>query len=210
MSYNWNNLLHAERDYTAPDPGREQGSPTVVAWPGASYFGMKVISRRLCLIADTSGSMAAKLRYEGETQPKIQVLQKQLIGLLKTLERKTYANVYFFDSRYEKLFPQLALMSGARKRKLERFVKEVKAGGGTNIFDPLEDALRDPHVDAIYLLSDGVPGSGKHTDPDDILWSIRRINRLRRVQINTISIGADSRLMRELAAQNHGSYVFFK
>lgn len=201
---------HAQKDWSPVDPDKIDDSPTVVAWPGASYFGMQIVSRRICFIADISGSMGGRLRYEGETLPKIEVLKKQLLSLLKSLEKKTYVNVYFFNSGFEKLFPQLAAMSSGRKRSLERFVREVKASGGTNIYDPLEDALKDPHVDTIYLLSDGAPGSGKYVEPWDILQAVQSINRLRKIQINVISIGADAAWMEELARENHGSYVFFK
>ena len=60
-------------------------------------------------------------------------------------------------------------------------------------------------MDTIYLLSDGDPTTGT-TEPSAILGSIRRANARRGVRIHCISIGKESPLMRELAAQNRGQY----
>jgi hypothetical protein len=38
-------------------------------------------------------------------------------------------------------------------------------GGGTNIFDALEQAFADPEVDTIYLLTDGAAVGGPHRRP---------------------------------------------
>ncbi len=68
-------------------------------------------------------------------------------------------------------------------------------------------ALLTDGVDAIYLLSDGSPGSGKFVAKDDILREIKKLNKTRRVQIHCVSLGRDSDLLTELAQQNDGSYA---
>jgi hypothetical protein len=79
--------------------------------------------------------------------------------------------------------------------------------GGTNLYDGLELALLTKDVDTIYLLSDGSPGSGKFVQHADILREVRRINRTRRVAIHCVAVGFDSKLMKDIAAQNGGQYV---
>jgi Cdc6-like AAA superfamily ATPase len=68
-------------------------------------------------------------------------------------------------------------------------------------------ALNMKHIDTIFLLSDGAPGAGKFTSPADILREAKKINQLRRITIHCISIGTDSQLLKDLAAQNSGKYV---
>ncbi len=79
---------------------------------------------------------------------------------------------------------------------------------GGNLYDDLEQALLDPEVDTLLLLSDGVPGAGRYTSTGDILRAIRRVNQTRRVVIHCVSLGRDSDLLRRLAAENGGTYVW--
>ena len=71
----------------------------------------------------------------------------------------------------------------------------------------MELALADKRVDTIFLLSDGVPGSGKYTTTADILREVGRRNQTRRIAIHCVSIGTDSDLLKKLAAANGGKYV---
>ena len=62
-------------------------------------------------------------------------------------------------------------------------------------------------VDTVFLLSDGVPGSGKYVATKDILRAVRRLNQTRRIAIHGIAIGQDSDLLKSLAIENGGKYV---
>ena len=59
----------------------------------------------------------------------------------------------------------------------------------------------------MFLLSDGAPGAGKYTAPADITRAVRRVNQVRRVAIHCVSVGTDSQLLKDLAAENGGRYV---
>jgi hypothetical protein len=174
--------------------------------PNRSYFGLEVISRRLCLVLDISGSMSAELTYEGNSTQRIGILKAQLLKLVKSFDKKTFFNVYVFESGYKKVFDHLVPMTKANHLQLNKFVDKLQPLGATNLFDALEKALQDPHVDTIYLLSDGQPSTGKYTEPAEIISQIENINRLRRVQINTISIGQPSELLEKLATITSGRY----
>ena len=67
-------------------------------------------------------------------------------------------------------------------------------------------ALQDEKLDTIYLLTDGDPGGGEIDDPKQIVKSIAQLNSMRRVQINCISIGKESSLLKQLAAESGGLY----
>jgi hypothetical protein len=211
----WESWWKAHRDnYQPPEKQKSLSEKqTVVLFPDAgklTYFGIKVLSNRLCFIADTSGSMSAKMTYQDSASTRIDAMKSELRRLVKTFDKRTYFNLYFFESGYKKLFKRLTPRNKKSQKAASKFLGGVSARGGTNLYDPLEDALQDPNVDTIYLLSDGRPSAGKYTDVDDILRSVRRLNRLRKIQINTIAIGSDSKLMRRLARQNGGFYRSLK
>ena len=215
VAKDWEQWWVANREHYKP-PDRQKPSSekkTKVLFPDAakaSYFGIKVLSNRLCFIADTSGSMSANMTYRDQSSRRIEALKSELRRLVKTFDKRTYFNLYFFESEYSKRFKRLTPRTKKSKKTTKQFLDGVRARGGTNLYDPLADALKDPNVDTIYLLSDGEPSEGKYTKFKEILRNVRRINRLRKIQINTIAIGTDSKLMRLLAKQNSGLYRSLK
>ena len=201
---------YARDTYQPPTNEKVQAdSRTLVIQPsdkGRSYFGLEVISRRVCLVLDVSGSMSAEMTFDGTSTTSIDVLREQLLSLVKSFDSRTFFNVYVFENDYKKAFEQLVPMTRAHHAKLNTFANSLKPAGATNLFDALEDALTDPHVDTLYVLSDGQPSAGKYTETEDIVTEVERLNRLRHVQINTISIGMASPLLKQLAAGSSGAY----
>ena len=209
----WKNWWEVNREgYTPPlDMASEERAAreTSVHFEGedkSTYFGLKVISDRLCFIGDTSGSMSGPTTYNGDSVERIEVMKQELLRLVKTFKQRTYFNVYFFSDHYRRAFKQITKISKGSFKTASKFVTNAAATGGTNLYDPLEDAINDPYVDTIYFLSDGAPSAGKLTDPKKILKAVRKLNRLRRIKIHAISIGRDSELMRKIAKQNSGFY----
>jgi hypothetical protein len=94
------------------------------------------------------------------------------------------------------------------------------AGGKTNTYAALMAAFDASNpssgydkrytsdIDTMFFLSDGVPSTGEYVEKDDILAEVRRVNSLRKIVINTISIGEmDHALMEQLATQNGGTAI---
>ncbi|MCZ6795828.1 MAG: VWA domain-containing protein [Planctomycetota bacterium] len=215
VSADWKKWWKTSRAaYRPPDPDApRKDSGTVVLFPEATkstYFGLRVLSKRLAFVCDVSGSMSAEMEYDEGSGSRIDFMKNELIRLVKTFRKGTYFNVYFFSTAYNSLFKQLVVLTRGNYKKVQGFVRTARASGGTNLFDPLEKALEDPYVDTIYLLSDGDPTSGKHTKPGAILRAVRKINRRRGIQINAISIGKKSDLLRKLAQSTGGDYRVLK
>ncbi len=212
----WKNWWSGVRESWTPPPKTKEAkalNETEVLFPksgDASYFGMKVLSKRLCFIGDISGSMGASTDFEQEGDQRIEVMKDQMVSMIKTFKGKTYFNIYFFDTGYRKLFKHLTIFTRSKYKATSKFINSAQPIGATNIYDPLEEALKDKYVDTIYLLSDGYPTAGKVQDPKEILRSIREMNHLRSIQINTISIGHDSDFLKKLAEQNSGRYRYVK
>jgi Mg-chelatase subunit ChlD len=179
------------------------------------FFGTEIYSSRVIFIIDISGSMSSstqKTDDKGRSQSlkKIEYAKNELINAVRQLKKKAMFNLYFFESTFTKWKPRMVRASAGAKTAAVKWVQSMGPRGGTNIYDTVEDALGDPNVDTIYLLSDGSPGQGKWTRMEDILREVKKINEHKNVQINTISFGQDSELMRKLAEQNGGQYIYKK
>jgi hypothetical protein len=60
--------------------------------------------------------------------------------------------------------------------------------GGTATYDALEFGLNHKNIDTILFLSDGVPSLGKFEARETILAEVRKLNRFRRISINTVAL----------------------
>jgi hypothetical protein len=114
---------------------------------------------------------------------------------------------------------------GGQSQSLKRNAGlDASAGGGegkTNFYDSLMAALDTKSaaqgydtnlgspVDTIFFISDGDPTAGPITETERILAEVRRVNQLRKIQINTLNIGRNQRgkvLMQALARENGGTF----
>lgn len=180
---------------------------------GTTYYGIPVVSRRICFLLDISGSMSAEAAT-GESRAgdkskknRLDVAVKELCETIDRLAKDVRFNIVLFDDRVEPWEKELQLADDAKKADAKKFLDRQRPRGGTNIYDPLEAALLGKDVDTVFLLSDGAPGSGKFVQAEDILREIRKLNRSRKVVVHTIAIGLDTPLMRELAKQNGGKAI---
>jgi len=139
---------------------------------------------------------------------KIDVLKKEMARVVGELPRDTQLNIVTFAANYKAWQETLQPLAGGGREKAQAFIKDMATSSGTNVFDTLEFALRDKRVDTIFLLTDGLPTAGRHTDKASILREVQALNRLRGVVINCIAFGEESDFLKELAKQNGGVYRF--
>jgi hypothetical protein len=198
---------YAEKDFVF-NP-KVEGKTSVA---DAQYYGIEIFSNRICFIIDISSSMTREVT-DPKTNTKttrIELAKKELIKTLKELKAAAMVNIICFDAAYRPMAKTLTPLTRTGRLKALRYVQNLKTGRGTNIYDTLSAALKDKRVDTIFLLSDGQPSRGKYKDPPTILREIRKQNLLRNVTINTIAIGIEQDLMKNLAKENGGTYVFVK
>lgn len=169
-----------------------------------SYFGMEVASSRVCFIVDKSGSMSEK---NADGVRRFKSAKTELIKVIDKLPKGAYFNIVFFGTDYDMWQKRIVLGTPKVRADAKRYVTNTRLAGSTNLFDPLENAIKDRNVDTIYLLSDGAPSAGKYTQPNDILREIQRLNAGRRVVVHTIAFGTKSNLLKKLAAVTRGRYV---
>jgi len=171
----------------------------------ASFYGLPLDTDRVVFVIDQSGSMSA-------TDPRTKVTRLntsigETLAAVGRLNPRDRINVIFFESTVHTWKKKLVPLNAANRASLKTYLASRRPTGGTNLYDGVELALNHSDVDTIFLLSDGAPGTGKFTSTPDILRGVGRLNQTRRIAIHCISVGADSDLLKKLAAANGGKYV---
>ncbi len=187
---------------------------------GTTFYGIKTWSKRLAFVLDVSGSMNEPADYAGGSKRKIDVAKAELAQAITSLPKGAWFNIIFYSSEYKLWKKRLVQATPAIKAEAKAWVAKVEANGATNIYDPLVKAFelagrgskdKDYQValDTIFFLSDGQPNRGRVTNPQDIVREIRRLNRLKRVQIHTIGVGRghNAGFMKSLADLSGGTYI---
>jgi HEAT repeat protein len=187
----------------------------------ASFYGVPVESDHLALVIDVSGSMG-ELDVSSQRSPatgagagdavepnltKLDVAKAEVAKLLDQLPDGAELNLFFFNDDVQRWSRSLVAVDRARAAKATAFVRERRPGGATNLFEALADALDDPQIDTIYLLTDGDPTVGKIVEPGQLRREVRRRNASRHVRIDAISIGHVSPLLQRLAEDSAGTFV---
>ncbi len=163
----------------------------------AAFYGISIDSDRLCFVLDVSGSM------EGD---RLTLLREEMTRTLERFDDGGRFNVILFSDQVRKWKGKLVEMDERSRASARRTIRGMRAGGGTALFDGLEEGLEDVEVDTIILLSDGMPSVGRIQGTEQILDEINRRNALRRVVIHTVSVGGSSGLLRRLAEASGGAY----
>jgi HEAT repeat protein len=202
------------------------------------YHKIETLSRKIVFVLDVSSSMGNKIVVppsateealkEFPSRVKMEIAKRELIDVLATLDRHVYFNVITFAGRIKPW--RDSLVGGGQKNSAIKFVdklKPVQSSGKrssgeeqkTNTYGALMEAfgLADAavpnwrartKVDTIFLVTDGVPTTGKIVEVPKLIRAITEMNRTRGVIIHVITFDKISgRRLRKLAEQNGGQLV---
>jgi len=92
----------------------------------------QVIERDIIFIVDTSGSMQGGSMEQAKTSLQFALLQ---------LTKKDSFNIIAFDDETQLLFPITQMASAQNINKAQRFIDDLSADGGTQMYRPLSNAL---------------------------------------------------------------------
>lgn len=201
-----------------------------VADTASTFFGIPVTGREIAFVIDTSGSMdeafgTATAAPRGQRQR-----DPQLPSRLDAAKEQLLLCVQVMDpvSRYHLLTFADGVHTWSRKavppderatRSLVDLLSRLGAGGGTNLYEALVQALEldqlhfgqegKSAIDELFLLSDGEPTEGAIKDPEEILQMVAFANRYLHVRINTVftGTGRGADFLRRLAEENNGVFV---
>lgn len=174
-----------------------------------SYYDIPLVSARVAFLVDTSGSMQAPIGTD-QTFSRLDAAKEQLHKVVEAMPKEHRCNVITYATKVEPIWPQVRKLNPGNKKELLEAVDKLVPTGGTNIFDTLELAFRDPDIDTIYLLTDGQPTAGRTTDPSQILAEVKRWSRERQIIVHCIGLGIDSPLLDALAKATGGVYKFIR
>lgn len=197
------------------------------------FFGIPVRGSRVLFIVDASGSMAQRFhaeRPEGVApgiEVKVDAARAELARAVDGLTADCYFNVIEFGNGADAWQRDMVPATPKAKHRFTRYVEDLRADGGTNLWAALTDGLQwrsmvygdryGATYDELFILSDGLPSVGEVQDPQEILRLVAETNRYSKLRINTVYIAGPPRLekraaeavgmsgrefMRELAEQN--------
>ncbi len=161
---------------------------------GVSFMGVKAYGNRICVIADSSGSMSGK---------KLKFVKQEILETITSLRGAKRFQLIFFASRSDG-YPHV----GWRHPKVDRnnlvaYLDAKSSGGGTNPTPAFQDAFNlSPPPDVIYFMTDGL-------FPGDVPSQVASLNTKRpKVQIHAISFmdRSSESLMRQIAEDSGGTY----
>ncbi|MHC4837518.1 MAG: VWA domain-containing protein [Planctomycetota bacterium] len=195
-----------EMPATRPRPPKNTGGDTVVG----AFFGVSLDSDQVIFVIDKSGSMREMgnpPKGESRSRNRLEEAIDEVLTATAGLEGDAQVNVIMFSSGTYAWKRSLTQLNERNRSSLETYLRKQRPDGGTMLFDALAEALETEGVDKVLLLSDGDPSEGSFIAEEDILREVRRINAVKRIAIDTISLGGESRLLRRLAEENEGTYA---
>ncbi|HSI35039.1 MAG: VIT domain-containing protein, partial [Phycisphaerae bacterium] len=174
---------------TYRNPGDGEGYFLLLASPGIDVKNKKVQPKDVCLVLDTSGSMAGK---------KMEQAKKALAFCLANLNEQDRFEIVRFSTEAESFFDELKPANKENVEKAQQFVSALKPIGGTAIDEALQKAMKlgkdrriagqeRPYV--VIFLTDGVPTIGE-TNQEKILSNVSKANP-EQVRVFSFGIGTD-------------------
>jgi hypothetical protein len=216
-------LRRERRRKSKPDDGRQYAGPT--------YHGIKVYSRTIGYVLDTSLSMShgfevsAKRQEElGRTyraKTRIGVCKEELAQSIGELDPRTRLTVTFFNNRV-RTWQSTPVAAGSMGDQAISAIRSVQPSGQTNYYDALRMTLgmegggagRSSRFadtpDTLFFLTDGTPTDGEITKSDELLaWFLER-NRFARLRVHVIAMGTtdvDVEFLHRFAKSTGGTFV---
>jgi len=163
-----------------------------------AFYGVPVHSEAVVFVCDVSTSMAGA---------PIRTLKRQLRAVVQRYPERGRFNLVFFGAEPDPWAPKLRLAAAKTKERALAFVGRQDPRGGSNLWGALEAALKDPAVDTVVILTDGLPNTGRVPHVSEIRRRFERRNRARMVVLHVICIGMRSSDLRAMARASGGRYV---
>ncbi|APW58683.1 VIT domain-containing protein [Paludisphaera borealis] len=183
----------------------DDGYFLLLASPEVKAPDAKPLPKTVIFVLDRSGSMAGK---------KIEQARRALKSVLNNLRDDDLFNIVVYDNAVETFRPELERFTSRTREEAERYVDNIREGGGTNIDEALTSALgliRD-HSRPNYLLflTDGLPTAGEVRELS--IADHCRKNNTQKARIFSFGVGFDvnARLLDRLSAGNSGTSEYVR
>ncbi len=200
------------------DKDKKQARKLLSSIEGRTYLWGTVRAQRPVFVLDTSGSMReAGTQPDGSQGSRLAFLKKETTEVLQAhIAPDDQFEIIMFNGSVTPLNQKLVRGTDKNRARASQMIDASRPRGGTNIHDALETAFRLPGVDAVYLLTDGMPSAGRVTDPAGIRSAVLSWNALKGIPLHTVALLTGSgpggqeaqaaKFMFELAQQNCGQF----
>jgi hypothetical protein len=180
-----------------PGPGR------------TTFYGVPLLSTRICFVVDRSLSMKEKGRLEKA--------KKELNDLLEHLPDGSLVNIIFFGEETVSLSNAPIPLDRSVRQRAASFVNRQRCVKATDLHGALEEALtyvgspergrlREDGVDTIVVLSDGKATVGRVVDDELLGRAVARRSRYLGPVIHAIGISSGARSLEVMARLTGGVY----
>jgi Ca-activated chloride channel homolog len=183
----------------------DDGYFLLLASPEVKAPDVKPQPKTVIFVLDRSGSMAGK---------KIEQARRALKSVLNNLRDDDLFNIVVYDNAVETYRPELERYSSRTREEAERYVDNIREGGGTNIDEALTTALglirERSRPNYLLFLTDGLPTAGE-TRELTIADHCRK-NNTQKTRIFSFGVGFDvnARLLDRLSAGNSGTSEYVR
>jgi len=182
------------------DDGDGDGYFVAMVAPQEETDDDAIVRKDVAFVFDVSGSM------EGH---KIDQARSALKGCLNLMNPGDGLYILAFNDALNPLSNSITELTEDRRRQATSFVDGLQAGGGTNIHDAMQDALRtlatSQRPTALVFLTDG---HGSRA-PQEVLSMVERDNKDDATRIFTFGVGHDlnASFLERMGTENRGGYT---
>jgi len=174
-------------------PAKADGSPQALEGEErtASFVGLPVLSERVAFLIDFSGSMWQE--RDGKTRK--QRVDVELRRALESLPESTRFNLHPYTLEPLRWQKKLTTATAKNVQRALKYFEDCQAHGKGNFWDAALDAMQDPEVDTLMLLTDGAPSGGQRWNMDLIKDLFVHENRFRGVFVDALLVDTKGRLV---------------
>ncbi len=191
----------------AEEAGGPPGVAAEAAGRTASFAGLPVLSGRVAFVIDLSGSI---WREQEDGRTRKQMVDELLRAALETLPPETRFNVIPYSNDPLPWRDELVVASERNVAEALDYFESCQARGRGNYFDAALCALKDPEVDTILALTDGVPTGGRRWNLELMVTLLVEKTRFRHVAFDAVLVdthGGIERHWQRLAAETGGQVL---
>jgi HEAT repeat protein len=171
-------------------PGRVARPETPPADPdlrSSALAGLPILSRRLAILIDLSGSIW-NVRPDGTTRK--QVIDAKLREALEGMDPETRFNLIPYTGEPLPWKPKLVPASRRNVRAAAEWFEGLHASGSGNVWDAAMLALEDEDVDTLVILFDGAPTGGARHRLELLVPLFLERTATRRVAVDLVLVDA--------------------
>jgi HEAT repeat protein len=200
----WKKWADGLTDTFAPATAGPKKAPPKLAEGTTVFMGLPVLTERVAILVDFSGSLWEK-KSDGKTRKEVVDVE-----LEKTLAKFTPQTKFNVIPYTKDPLPWEKALVPASKENVARaldFFKKCTASGKGNVWDAIELALKDPEVDTLLILTDGAPTGGRRWNLELMRSLFAEKNRFRHVALDAVLVDAGKFLQgqwTEMCEQNNG------